>query len=313
MNTFSTSIIIPVYNEAGNIAPLLKRLEAVIQPYNYEVIFIDDGSQDNTVSEIKKHLHQNSRLKLISFYRNFGHQIALSCGYMHAKGDAVITLDADCQDPPEVIPEMIEKWQKGAKIVYARRDKREVDSFLKKMTASLFYKFINFLSDTPIPQEVGDYRLLDREVVNFLNGLSEKSRFLRGLVAWGGYPAEYVYFERDKRVHGKTHYTISKMVNFAMEGMTSFSTKPLRLASYLGFASATVGFLGIFYALIGRIFHPFFFPQDWVTGWTGLFVGIMFLGGVQLITIGIIGEYISRIYQQVQNRPMYLVKETVNI
>ncbi len=309
MNTFLLSIIVPVFNEQHNISPLLERLIPIVEKYDYEIIFVSDGSTDKTVDEIRKHSSKNPKIKCLNFYRNFGHQMALTCGYRYSKGDCVISIDADLQDPPETIHEMIGLWKKGAKVVYAKRKTREVDSYFKKQTASLFYKFINFLSETPIPDEVGDFRLLDKEIVHFLNNLSEQSRFLRGLVAWGGYPAEYVYFKREKRFSGETHYTLSKMLNFAMEGIISFSTKPLRLASYLGFFSAGIGFLGIIYAIIGKAVHA----SGWVTGWTALFVGVMFIGGVQLLTIGIIGEYISKIYKEVQKRPQYLIKDTVNI
>lgn len=309
MQDFSLSVIVPVYNEEKNIHPFLDRLLPVIAPYSHEIIFVNDGSHDQTAQIIKKIALKNKNIKLVSFYRNFGHQMALTAGYENAKGDCIITIDADLQDPPEIIPKMVERWEKGSKVIYARREKRDVDSYFKKMTASLFYRLINFLSDSPIPQEVGDFRLLDKEVVAFLNKLPERSRFLRGLVAWGGYPADYIYFVREKRFAGTTHYTFSKMLNFALEGITTFSTKPLRLASYLGFCAATIGFLGVLYAVLGKIF----LPSYWVTGWTGLFVGIMFLGGVQLITIGIIGEYISKIYVEVQRRPQYLVEEKINL
>lgn len=309
MSNFLLSIIIPVYNEKQNIAPLIKRVEKIIRPYTYEIIFINDGSSDGTAEEIKKIAVHKKELKLISFNRNFGHQVALSCGYQFAKGDCVISLDADLQDPPEIIPEMIQKWNDGAKIVYARRKKRDGETFFKKITATWFYKFINFLSDVPIPQEVGDFRLIDRTVVDFLNDLSEQSRFLRGLVVWSGYPAKFVEFDREKRYSGTTHYSISKMVNLALDGITSFSTKPLHLATYAGFFTGSIGFLGIIYGILGRIFLPTY----WVTGWTALFVGIMFLGGVQLITIGIIGEYMSKIYKEVQKRPQYIIKEKINI
>lgn len=313
MSHFLLSVIIPVYNEQGNIGPLLDRLLPILQPYNYEIIFVNDGSRDLTAHDVKTHASENKRLKFVSFMRNFGHQMALTAGYEAAKGDCVITIDADLQDPPEIIPQMIEEWQKGSLIVYAKRQKRDVDTIFKKQTAQWFYKFMNFLSDVPIPEDVGDYRLLDKSVVEFLNKLPEQSRFLRGLVAWGGFPSSYVYFEREKRHAGETHYPFHKMLNFALDGITSFSTKPLRIATYLGFTTAFAGFLGIIYAIIGRFFHPPFFPHDWVTGWTGLFVGIMFLGGIQLITIGIIGEYIGKIYREVQKRPRYLIKEKVNI
>ena len=309
MDTFLLSIIIPVYNEEKNIIPLLDRLLPLISEYQYEIIFVSDGSIDRTVEEVNKHAEKNTQIKLVNFYRNFGHQMALTCGYRYAKGDCVVTIDADLQDPPEIIHEMVAKWKLGAKVVYAKRKTREVDSYFKKKTASCFYQLINFLSETPIPDEVGDFRLLDKEIVLFLNNLPEQSRFLRGLVAWGGYPAEYVYFKREKRHTGETHYTLSRMLNFAMEGIISFSTKPLRIASYMGFFSAGLGFLGILYAIIEKLF----FPNNLVTGWSALFVGVMFIGGVQLLTIGIIGEYISRIYIEIQKRPQYLIKEKVNL
>lgn len=309
MANFLLSIIIPVYNEKNNIQPLVTRLGKIIKPYKYEIIFINDGSSDGTAEEIKKISEKNEEIKLVSFNRNFGHQVALSCGYQYSKGDCVISLDADLQDPPEIIPQMIEKWKEGAKIVYAKRLKRDGDSVFKKVTAKMFYTFINFLSDVPIPQEVGDFRLLDRAVVNFLNDLSEQSRFLRGLVAWSGYAAQYVEFDREKRYSGTTHYNMSRMVKFALDGITSFSTKPLHLATYAGFFTGSIGFVGIIYGILGRIFLPAY----WVTGWTALFVGIMFLGGVQLITIGIIGEYMSKIYKEVQKRPQYIIKEKINV
>lgn len=309
MTNFLLSIIIPVYNEEKNIHPLLERLLPVVKPYNYEIIFVSDGSKDQTETEISKLIKNNKNIRLLAFTRNFGHQMALTAGYKATKGNCIISMDADLQDPPEIINEMVVRWEKGAKIVYAKREKREVDSFFKKQTALLFYKFINFLSDTPIPPDVGDYRLLDREVVDFLNRLQEQARFLRGLVAWGNYPTEYVFFKREKRFAGETHYTVSKMLNFAFDGITSFSVKPLRIASYFGFFIAGLGFTGIIYTLIRKLIYP----QFYVIGWAGLFVGIMFLGGIQLITIGIIGEYVGKIYREVQKRPQYLIKNKVNI
>ncbi len=309
MTNFLLSIIIPVFNEQNNIEPLIKRLLPTIGHFQYEVIFVDDGSSDTTREKIKQIARQNRQIKLIVLQRNFGHQMALTAGYQNAKGACVISLDADLQDPPEIITEMVKKWQTGVKVVYAQRKKRDVDAPLKKWTAQFFYRLINFLSDTKIPTDVGDFRLLDRSVVDFLNHLPEQSRFLRGLVSWGGFPADYVFFDREKRFSGETHYPFSKMLNFALEGITSFSIKPLRLASYLGFITGTIGFSGMIYAILGRIF----LPRYWVTGWTALFVGIMFLGGVQLITIGIIGEYIGKIYKEVQKKPQYLIKEMINL
>jgi len=308
-NNFLLSIIIPVFNEKDNIKPLLQRLIPVVKNYKYELIFVDDGSQDNTANEIKKYVEKNNNIRFISFLRNFGHQMALSCGYSLTKGDCVISIDSDLQDPPEIIPDLIEKWKKGSMVVYAKRQTRNVDNIFKRFSALFFYKVINFLSDTEIPTNVGDFRLLDKSVVEYLNSLPEQSRFLRGLVAWSGHPAEYIFYDREKRFSGKTHYSFSKMVNFALEGIISFSTKPLRLASLLGFIAATLGFLGIIYAVIGK----FFFPEALVSGWAAIFVAIMFLGGVQLITIGIIGEYIGKIYIEIQKRPKYIIKEKINI
>ncbi len=310
MNNFLVSIIIPVYNEEKNIASLLKRLLPVLAPYTYEILFVDDGSEDKTALEIKRFAKQSKRIKLISFLRNFGHQVALSCGYQQATGDCVISIDSDLQDPPEIIPKMITKWRQKAKIVYAKREKRDVESYFKRLTAQLFYKFINVLSDVPIPKDVGDYRLLDKSVVNYLNNLPEQSLFLRGLVAWSGQPADFVYYKREPRSAGQTHYTLSKMINFALEGITSFSSKPLRIATYLGFLTSAISVLII---LIKSIQHFIFGRGDWLPGWASLFFSIVFLGGVQLVTIGIIGEYIGKIYTQVQARPKFLIKEKVNL
>src|SRR3990167_2528013 len=247
-----------------------------IKNYKHEVIFIDDGSTDNTDSEIKKYTSKNSNIKLISFYRNFGHQMALSCGYSKASGDCIISMDSDLQDPPEIIQQMINKWKSGSLVVYAKRKTRNVDNLFKRISATFFYNLMNFLSDVPIPKDVGDFRLLDKKIVDYLNSLPEQSKFLRGLVAWGGFPASFVSFDREKRNSGETHYSFGKMVNFALDGIISFSVKPLRLATFFGFLAAFIGFLGMLYAIIGK----FYFPQDLVSGWAAIFVGLMFLGGV---------------------------------
>jgi len=309
MSDFLVSVVVPVYNEEKNIPFLINQLKKILKTYRHEIIFVNDGSTDKSPQIIKKIAQKNKQIKLVSFNRNFGHQVSLTCGYSFSKGNCVISIDADLQDPPEIIPQMIKKWQEGAEVVYAKRVKRQKDSWFKKTSACFFYHFINFLSDVKIPKNVGDFRLIDRKVVSFLNSLPEHSRFLRGLVAWGDFKQATVLFERKERYSGQTHYTLSKMINFALTGITSFSSKPLRIASYLGFISALAGFVGIIYAILGKIFLPHY----WVTGWTALFVGIMFLGGVQLLSIGIIGEYIGKIYVELQNRPQYLIKEKVNI
>lgn len=307
--SFFVSLVIPVHNEERNIAALLARLAPIVKQFNYELIFVDDGSTDKTLIYLKKAAAKNKYLRILSFNRNFGHQAALAAGYEHARGDCVITIDADLQDPPEVISRMIEAWQKGAQIVYAKRKKRS-DPFFKRFTAYWFYRFLNFLSDTPIPTDVGDFRLQDRIVNNYLRKLPEHSKFMRGLVAWGGFKEAYLDFERERRHAGTTHYNLSRMTNLALDGIVSFSTKPLRIATYVGFLASFVGVLGIAYALLRRFFLP---HEYWVTGWTALFVAILFLGGTQLITIGIIGEYIGKIYKESQNRPQYLLKEKVNL
>jgi len=308
MKNFLLSIVIPVYNEENNINPFLKRLLSVIKKYQYEIVFINDGSTDKTETIIKKLSQENSQIKLISFTRNFGHQMALSAGYQYAQGNAIISIDVDLQDPPELIDQMIERWLKGAEIVYAKRNQRLGESFFKLTTAKLFYKLINFLSDTAIPNEVGDFRLIDKKVLNYLNNLKEKPSFLRGLVAWPGFKTDYIYFKRDKRLTGKTHYSFFKMVNFALDGIISFSTKPLRLAVYFGFITALTGFFGIVYKLIEKLIYP----EHFTVGWSGLFTAIIFLGGIQLITIGIIGEYIGKIYQEIKKRPNFIIKEKIN-
>ncbi|GIW64360.1 MAG: glycosyl transferase [Patescibacteria group bacterium] len=310
MKNFTLSIIVPVYNEEKNIDPFLNRILEVIKKYQYEIIFVNDGSTDRTEEVIKTYCQKNKNIKLISFTRNFGHQMALFAGYKFSKGEAVVSIDADLQDPPELIDEMIEKWFKGKKIVYAKRQQRQGESFFKLITARIFYKLINFLSDVPIPQEVGDFRLLDKEVVDYLNNLQEKPEFLRGLVAWPGFETDYIYFKRDKRFSGKTHYSLSKMINLALNGITSFSIKPLRLSTYFGFL---VSLLAILIVVFKSVQHFVFHQGDWLPGWASLFFSIVFLGGVQLIMIGIIGEYLGKIFKEIQNRPNFLIKEKINL
>lgn len=306
---FLLSVIIPVYNESGNIKALLARLMPTVEKYRYEILFVNDGSADNTVPEIKAECKKNPAIKLISFTRNFGHQNALSAGYQYVKGDCVVSIDADLQDPPELIDQMVNAWQKGFEIVYAHRRSRDKDSIFKRSTAWLFYWLINQVSELSIPTDVGDYRLLDRSVVQFLNVLPEYARFLRGLVAWSGYKTTYVDFDRSTRHAGNTHYPFRKMLSFAVTGITAFSTKPLRVVIYFGFLTAMVGFLGMAYAFLLRLMPH----QYWVTGWTAIFVSITFFSGVQIFILGVIGEYIGRIFTQVQGRPLYLVKEMVNV
>ncbi|MCX7955551.1 MAG: glycosyltransferase family 2 protein [Patescibacteria group bacterium] len=310
MDNFQISVVVPVYNEEKNIQVFFEKIIKVIKKYQYELIFVSDGSTDKSEEIIKKICLKNKNVKLISFTRNFGHQMALFAGYEFSKGDGIISIDADLQDPPELIDKMIGLWQKGAKIVYAKREKRKGESFFKIITAKLFYKLINFLSDTSIPSEVGDFRLLDKSVVFYLKNLKEKPEFLRGLVSWPGFKTEFVYFKRDKRYSGKTHYTLEKMINLAFNGITSFSTKPLRLSTYFGFMVSTTAVLIVFFKSVQ---HFIFNQGDWLPGWASLFFSTVFLGGVQLIMIGVLGEYIAKIYREIQKRPNYLIKEKINL
>lgn len=307
---FLLSVVVPVYNESGNVKALLERLLPVLGEYHYELIVVDDGSTDDTATQFTKVCADNKSIKVISFTRNFGHQNALTAGYRVSKGDCVITIDADLQDPPELIHEMISQWLKGTEIIYARRRTRNSDSYFKRYTAWAFYWLINRLSDVPIPTDVGDYRLLDRKVIDYLKNLPERAIFLRGLVAWSGYSTAYVDFDRTNRHSGKTHYPFKKMVSFAVTGITAFSTKPLRVVMYFGFLTASLGFMGMAYAFFRRVFLP---HEFWVTGWTTLIVAVMFFSGVQIVILGVIGEYIGRIFGQVQERPLYVVRKKINI
>lgn len=305
MKNAHISVVIPVFNEQESIVSCLDQVREALAGKEFEIICVDDGSTDQTPHILADYSHQHKEVRVITFLRNFGHQAALTCGYAHATGNAVITMDADLQDPPALLPQLITQWEHGVKIVYAKRVRRDFDSWFKRTSAESYYKLLDMLSDTPIPRDIGDYRLLDRVVVDFINDLPEQTRFLRGLVAWSGYPSAIVEYERPARHGGETHYPLSRMIGLAFDGIISFSLKPLRLATLLGFWTAGAGAIGILYAILGRLF----LPEYWVTGWTALFVGIMFIGGVQLITIGIIGEYIGKIYKEVQHRPSYIIKQ----
>lgn len=300
------SVVIPVYNEEAGLRELFGRLNKALNSLNlkYEVIFIDDGSRDKGLEILADFNQKDSRYKYISFSRNFGHQTAISAGMDFAEGKAVVIMDADLQDPPEVIPDLLAKWRNGAEVVYAKREAREKGFFLKSLTAKLFYKLIYRLSPIKIPQDTGDFRLLDRKAVLALRDIRETSRFMRGLSVWIGFKQDFVLFKRGERFKGKTHYNWSKMLKLAVDGITSFSIIPLRIASYLGLICAFFGFLGVLWAIIVR-----FLPSYTFTGWATIVVTILFLGGVQLLVLGVIGEYIGRIYMEAQKRPLYIIKE----
>jgi dolichol-phosphate mannosyltransferase len=269
-----------------------------------ELIYVDDGSRDATLNILRDLQEADPRVRVIALSRNFGHQIAITAGMEHAHGDAVVVIDADLQDPPEIILEMLDRWRQGVDVAYGVRSEREGETAFKLWTAKAFYRFINRLSDVPIPLDTGDFRLIDREVLNALLAMPERDRFVRGMVAWIGFRQEPVYYRRAARLAGETKYPLKKLLRLAMDGILSFSLLPLRLAVCMGFAAAGLALLGIIYALVLRLL-----TDVWVTGWTLLFIGMLFLGGVQLLFLGVMGEYLGRIYGEVKHRPLYLVKE----
>ena len=301
------SVIVPCYNEEQVIEETHRRLTATltgIEGAGYELLYVDDGSRDNTLKLLREIGASNPHVRVIALSRNFGHQIAVTAGLEHASGDAVVVIDADLQDPPDVIIEMLGRWREGVDVAYGVRSEREGETAFKLWTAKVFYRFINRLSDVAIPLDTGDFRLMDRQVVDALLAMPERDRFVRGMVAWVGFRQEPVYYRRAARLAGETKYPLRKMLRFATDGILSFSLVPLRLAVYMGFLAAGLALLGILYALALRLF-----TDVWVTGWTLLFIGMLFLGGVQLLFLGVMGEYLGRIYGEVKRRPLYLVKE----
>lgn len=301
------SIIIPIYNEEKIIPELYQRLTNAAKEItsDYELIFINDGSKDRSILELINLSQQDSKVYFINFSRNFGHQIAVTAGIDYCKGDAVVIIDGDLQDPPELIPEMYKKHQEGYEVVYAQREKRAGETYFKKITAQLFYRTLKKLTSVDIPLDTGDFRLIDRKIVEALKNMPEQNKFLRGQIAWLGFNQTSVVFNRDKRKHGKSGYPLSKMIKFALDGITGFSDKPLEYVSRLGFIISGLSFLIILYA----IFSHFFLKQT-ITGWTSLIISSMFIGGVQMISIGVIGEYVARINKNILNRPLYLIQNT---
>lgn len=300
------SAIVPSYNEEKNVPLVYKRLTDTLSKISdkYEIIFVNDCSKDSTLSVIKQISEKDSHVKYISFSRNFGHQIAVSAGLDMCKGNAVVIIDGDLQDPPELILEMYKKYQEGYKVVYAKRKTREGETWFKKATAKLFYRFLAAMTSIEIPVDVGDFRLIDKVIVNHLRNMPEKSKYIRGQISWIGYKQTFVEYHRDARLYGKTNYPLKKMLRLAFDGITAFSDKPLKMASAIGIISAILSLLAIVYALIS-----YFIFDSAVSGWTSLIISVLFIGGVQLITIGIIGEYIARINNDVRNRPLYIIEE----
>ncbi|HCT30570.1 MAG TPA: glycosyltransferase [Bacteroidales bacterium] len=301
------SVIVPVYNEQEIISQLYTRLSAAVESItpNYEFIFVNDGSRDATLLGLINLAEKDKRVKYINFSRNFGHQIAVSAGLDYCNGNAVVIIDGDLQDPPELIPELYRKYKEGNEVVYAKRIKRKGETLFKRVTAKLFYRILKRITSVDIPMDVGDYRLVDRKIVDYLKQMPEQNKFLRGQIAWLGFRQTFVEFERDSRTTGKTGYPLSKMIKFALDGITGFSNSPLRLVTNLGLFISLVAFLVIIYAL-----YAHYFLHQTITGWTSLIISSMFIGGIQLLSIGIIGEYISRINTNVRNRPLYIVEKT---
>ncbi len=301
------SVVIAVYNEENNINILYERLSKVVKKLNlsYEFIFINDKSIDKSLEKIKKLSKDDNAVIYIDFSRNFGHQIALTAGLDYAKGDKIVIIDADLQDPPELIEDMYKKMGQGYNVVYAKRKTRKGDSFIKKFTAKMFYRLLSKVSSVDIPLDAGDFRIIDRKIADVLKQMNEQNKYIRGQIAWAGFKQGYIEYDRNERNTGKTGYSYKKMIRFALDGITSFSDAPLKFATFLGFTVVIIVFLIMLYALYSR-----FILHNYVQGWTSTILTVLFLGGVQLISIGIIGEYISRIAANVRKRPMYIVNET---
>jgi len=301
------SVIIPVFNEEENIQMLYERLSGVMAALSpdFELLFVNDGSKDQTFPMVKALAAKDSRIRYINLSRNFGHQIAVSAGLDACHGDRVVIIDADLQDPPELILEMDQKMNQGFQVVYARRRRRDGESIAKLFTARLFYRLLASIASIDIPLDTGDFRIMDRKVVNVLKGMPEQNKFLRGQISWIGFRQTFVEYDRSESFGGKTGYTYTKMFRFALDGITSFSDAPLRLASWMGFVVSGVAFLALVYALYGKLVS-----HESVPGWASVIVSILFLGGIQLISLGFIGEYLSRISSNVKQRPLYVIDET---
>jgi dolichol-phosphate mannosyltransferase len=302
------SIVVPAYNEEDTLAEFYARLVKVLESLDggSEILFVNDGSTDET-EKILQQLHQKDpRVRILHLSRNFGHQVAITAGIDLAQGRACLIMDADLQDPPEVIPEMVRLWHAGFEVVYGLRKKRLGESRFKLASASLFYKALKHLARIEIPQNVGDFRLLDRKVVDALKTLPERNRFVRGLVSWVGFRQTDLLYERDARFAGETKYPFLKMLKFALDGITSFSATPLRLATWMGLLCSFASFLLILWVIAAKLF-----TDRTVLGWASLMVVVLLIGGVQLLTIGILGEYIGRIFDEAKQRPLYLIREKI--
>jgi polyisoprenyl-phosphate glycosyltransferase len=303
------SLVVPVYDESPVIRAFYDRATAVLAGlpgFDYELLFVDDGSTDDSYAQLRALASRDPRVRVVKFSRNFGHQIAISAGIDRARGDAVVIIDVDLQDPPEVVPLMIEKWREGFEVVYGQRMGRDGETLMKRVTAAMFYRLLARVSRVEIPGGVGDFRLMSRRAVDELKQLREKDRFVRGLVSWIGFRQTGIEYRREKRYAGKTKYPYRKMIQFAIDGLASFSTAPLRLATWLGYGASCLAFLYLIGVFVQKMMGIT------VQGWATIMVALTFLGGVQLICLGILGEYLGRIFNEIKPRPMYIVEEEVD-
>ena len=299
------SLIVPVYNEEAVILETHKRVTEVFEKLDgsYEILYVNDGSRDRSLELLRGIVKTDKNVRVLNFSRNFGHQPAVSAGMDAAQGDAVIIIDADLQDPPEVILQMVEKWKEGFDVVYGKRLKRKGETFFKKFTAKMFYRTLNSLTDVDMPVDTGDFRLIDRKVCEVFKNLTERNRYIRGLVSWAGFKQTAVEYVREERFAGETKYPLSKMLKLAKDGITSFSLKPLKLAMYLGFLISALSFIYLIVVLFLKIFGAT------VSGWASSMSVMLFFDGVILIILGILGEYVGRIYDEAKNRPLYILQE----
>lgn len=302
------SVVVPVYNEAEGIDAFYERTKTVLEglsELDHEILFVDDGSSDGSLARLSALSAADACVQVVKFSRNFGHQIAITAGIDHAEGDAVVVIDADLQDPPEVIGDFVDKWREGYDVVFGVRSERDGETRAKLLTARLFYRILRRFTQVEIPVDVGDFRLMSRRAADVLRGMREKDRFVRGLVSWLGFRQVGVPYRRDPRFAGETKYPYRKMIKFAVDGITSFSGAPLKLASWLGYLSSILAFLYLASVFVQKLMG------GTVQGWATIMVALLFLGGVQLICIGIIGEYIGRIFNEIKPRPMYVVEEVI--
>ncbi|MCX7922322.1 MAG: glycosyltransferase family 2 protein [Clostridia bacterium] len=304
------SVVVPVYNEEAVVLESYKRLKKVMDSINepYEIIFVNDGSRDKTSAIVNEICVMDKNIKFIDFSRNFGHQVAVTAGMDYTEGDAIVVIDADLQDPPEVIPKMLEKWREGYDVVYGKRKERKGETFFKKLTASMFYRFLRKMTDVDIPVDTGDFRLIDRKVCDALKQVNERNRYIRGIISWLGFRQIGVEFTRDKRFAGETKYPLKKMLKFAFDAITSFSYKPLKLASYVGMFMSALSFIYLLVVLYERLFTN----RVELQGWASIIAVNLFFNGIVLIILGIIGEYIGRIYDEAKGRPLYVIRQFTN-